>query len=183
MSFLFEIKGNKISDYLTKATYMIKQAVKIISVFLFVTLFGCNPSKLTFGNSDKWIPADFNPGKTILLVQKFAGSKKVQQQMEDYMAENYSNKYEIVDEAIIEQKAGKYANTNLYRFALRMTTGSEHITKAQGASTNAGISYSKFDFYFYDREAGKSYPTTRKESSNTMMLFKPVINTIVKKFE
>ncbi len=153
-------------------------------IFLCILILGsCNASKLTFGNGEKWIPSDFSPSKTILLVEKYGDNKKIQQQMEDYMSENYSYKYEFVEASTIEQRAGKYANTTLYHFALRMTSGSEHITQSQGASTGAGISYGKYDFYFYDRESGKSYSTTRKESSNTMMLFKPVINTIVKKFE
>lgn len=155
---------------------------------LFLILFSglitsCNPSKKTFGNSEKWIPQDFNPSKTILLVEKFKVSDKAEQKMEDYMSETYGNKYEFVDLSVIKNRDGKYANTKLYKYALVISSHTNTITKAEGASTSGGLRVTGFDFNFYDRELDKNYPPTKRASSYAIMTFKPVINTIVKKFE
>jgi hypothetical protein len=96
----------------------------IITTILPVLLFiGCNTSKMTFKNADKWIPADFNPPKTILLVEKFKENARMRNQMEAYMSENYSYKYEFVDKQTIDNRDGKYKDTKLYKYALIQTEG------------------------------------------------------------
>jgi hypothetical protein len=77
-----------------------------------------NSSKKVFKNEENWIPEDFDPAKTTLLVQEFTVSDKAQGQMEDYMAEKYPYKYEFVSRSQIFNQEGKYANTQLYKYAL-----------------------------------------------------------------
>ncbi|MBP6430449.1 MAG: hypothetical protein KA319_01680 [Ferruginibacter sp.] len=164
---------------------MKKNILKLTGILILFTILlaGCNPSKMTFGNSEKWIPQDFDPSKTILLVEKFKVSDKAEQKMEDYMSENYGNKYEFVDLSVIKNREGKYANTKLYKYALVISSHTNTITKAEGASTSGGLRVTGFDFNFYDRELDKNYPPTKRASSYAITTFKPVINTIVKKFE
>lgn len=148
----------------------------ILAIAVIISLFsGCNPSKITFNNAEKWIPTDFNPGKTILLVEKYKDNVKVRRQMEEYMSENYTYKYEFVDKATIENRAGKYQDTKLYKYALIQTEGRRPATIAKGEIWGG-------DFCFYDRANNKQYPPTKRESSNTMMLFKPIINTIMSRY-
>jgi len=147
-------------------------ATAVVTIFLFT---GCSPSKMTFKNADNWIPADFNPGKTILLFEKFKDNAKVRIQMEDYMSENYTYKYEFVDKATIENRTGKYQDTKLYKYALIQTEGRRPVVIEKGEIWGG-------DFCFYDRENNKQYPPTKKECSNTMMLFKPIINTIMSRY-
>lgn len=157
-------------------------SVLTIAVFFFIAL-ASNPSKKVFKNSEKWIPDDFVPSKTILLVEKFSVSEKAEQQMEDYMSEKYPFKYEFVSLSTIKNREGKYADTKLYKYALVITSHSSTMTKAEGASTSGGLTVTGFDFNFYDRSIDKNYPPTKKASSYAIMTFKPVINTIIKKYE
>lgn len=151
-------------------------------IFAFITLTtSCNPSKMTFGNADKWIPADFNPSKITLLIEKFNVSKKAQQEMEDYMSENYSYKYEFAPILEIENKSGKYSDLKKYKFAIIYSTHNT-IWREVGKSSG-GVQVTGFDYNFVDREIDKAYPPTNKSSSYATMTFKPMINTIVKKFE
>ncbi len=148
------------------------QKVIVFALAIFGCISSCNTSKKTFGNGDKWLPADFNPSKTILLVEKFKAVAKVQQKMEECMSENYSYKYEFVDKETIENRTGKYKDTKLYKYALIQTLGRVVSYNDMGGG----------DFCFFDRENNKQYPATKRECSNTMMLFKPIINTIVSKY-
>ena len=152
-------------------------------VLFFIIALASNPSKKTFKNSSSWIPKDFNPNKTILLVEKFAISGRAEQNMEDYMNQKYPYKFEFVDIQTIKNKEGKYADTKLYRYALVISSHTSTMTKAQGAVTSGGLTTTWFDFNFYDRDLNKSYPPTRRPSSYASTTFKPVINTIVKHFE
>ena len=169
---------------------------KVLQTSLLSTLFlflSCNISKMTFGNSKNWIPENFNPQKTILLVQKFDASAKIQEQMEEYMSTTYPYKYEFATNIQIANKIGKYADTKLYKYAL-MTFNRKDVVNYRYVDANnirAGgpmnrndpTTYKSVDFNFYDRDGDKNYPSTQRPSSSVMMTFKPVINTIVKKFE
>jgi hypothetical protein len=152
-------------------------------VLFFIIALASSPSKKTFKNSESWIPKDFNPNKTILLVEKFSISNRAEQNMEDYMNQKYPYKFEFVDFKTIKNREGKYADTKLYKYALVISSHSSTLTKAQGASTNAGLTTTGFDFNFYDRDLDKNYPATKRPSSYAITTFKPVINTIVKHFE
>lgn len=143
-----------------------------LSLFILFASPGCKPSNITLKNADQWIPEDFSPSKTVLLVEKYKAYYKVQQKMEDYMADKYPYRYEFVDKEVIENRTGKYANVKLYKYALIQTEGRKPAVISKGEIWGD-------DFCFYDRENNKKYPPTHRESSNTMMLFKPIINTIV----
>ncbi len=157
-----------------KRSFLFHFVIAICTCILFAGCF--DASKMTFGNGAKWIPADFEPSKTILLVEQFEyGGVKTLKKMESYMAEKYPYKYEIVPLDIIKNREGKYANTKLYRYALVTTS---HKSEKPGQPTVTG-----FDYNFYDRDLNKNYPATNKPSGFAIMTFEPVINTIVKKFQ
>ncbi len=163
-------------------TKKFKTNVSIFMVFTFwIIAIASNPSKKTFKNADKWIPDDFNPSKTILLVQKFTISENAESKMEEYMSEKYPYKYEFVSLQTIRSKEGKYSNTSLYKYALIITS---HTTTSRDMQTGKpGPTVTGFDYNFYNRENDKNYPATNKSSSYAIMTFKPVINSIVKKYE
>jgi len=97
------------------------------------------------------------------------------------MEKKYPYRFEVTSGDSIREKSGKYADTDLYRFALvNSTTSSQVDFNRMGG---AGASITGFDFNFYDRKLGKNYPRTRKASSFPLSTFRPVINTIVKKFK
>ena len=140
-------------------------------------------SQKTLKNGDKWIPTDFNPKNTILLVEAWSGiqEEKGITKQEDYMDNKYPYKYEVVPFKTIQKREGKYANTKIYKWALVSTTNATALTKSNGASTNTGVLTSvDRDFNFYDRENDKNYPATNKSQGPFKQTFQVVINTIVK---
>jgi hypothetical protein len=140
-------------------------------------------SQKTLKNGDKWIPADFNPKNTILLVEAWSGiqEEKGISKQEDYMDKMYPYKYEVVPLETIRKREGKYANTKIYKWSLVSTTNVTALTKSNGASTNTGVLTSvDRDFHFYDRENDKNYPETNRSQGPFKQTFQVVINTIAK---
>lgn len=156
------------------------------TLLILVTLSSCSFSAKTLRNGDTWIPNDFNPKNTILLVEEWYGRKKdkaIEQQI-NYMDEKYPYKYEVVPLSKIKNKEGKYANTKLYKYALVSSRTTTPLTKAQGASTNTGaLNDVSVDFRFFDRENDKNYRTTHRSQGPFKQTFQVVVNTIAKKFE
>ncbi len=140
----------------------------VILLFLFLAI-ASNSSKKTFSNSEKWIPKDFDPAKTTLLIQKFKGSDKQQAKMEQYMEQKYPYKYEFVSMETIINREGKYADTSIYLYGLRIIS--------QSTTSSA------FDFYFYDSANDFKYPASNFSSSSIFTSFQAVINKILKKYE
>jgi len=155
----------------------------IILLSASIILGSCNTSKKTFTNGEKWIPNDFEPAKTILLIEKFTISQRVEQNMEEYVKGKYPFKYEFVSLETIKNKTGKYSDTKLYRHALVISSHTSHLSQAEGAATSGGLTTTGFDYNFYDQDKQKPYPSTGISNSYIMMTFKPVINTIVKKYK
>ncbi len=140
-------------------------------------------SQKTLKNGDKWIPADFNPKNTILLVEAWSGiqEEKGIAKQEEYMDKKYPYKYELVPFSTIQKRDGKYANTKIYKWALVSTTNATALKKSNGASTNTGVITSvDRDFNFYDRENDQNFPSTNKSQGPFKQTFQVVINAIVK---
>jgi len=162
---------------------MRKLTLNIVIVAIITVVPNCNISKNTISKNQSWIPTDFNPAKTVLLVQKFPYPEKTGQLMEDYMKEKYPFKYEFVTAATIKSKTGKYANTKIYKYALVLSMQNSTLNITKGVSTKTHLPAVGFDFNFIDRSTEKNYPTTNNTSSFAITTFKPVINTIIHKYE
>jgi hypothetical protein len=149
-----------------------------IACFLFQ---GCKFSKLAYGNGNKWIPTDFDPASTILLVQEYTLPGKDKQRIEEFMHEKYPYRYEFVPMKTIKSREGKYADTKSYRYALVFTSNLYGAFPVDGMNHSFG--QIAFDFHFYDRESDRDFPPTYKPSSYASWTFKPVINTIRQKYK
>ena len=150
--------------------YRFKNLYSGIAIFLFLFLsIACYPSKKTYSNGEKWIPEDFNPAKHTLLIQKYKSNEKQQAKMEQYMQQKYPYKYEFVSMETIIDREGIYADTNIYRYALRFIP----------QSTTSQV----FDFYFYDRATDFKYPASNLTSFYIFNSFQAVIKTILKKYQ
>lgn len=151
--------------------------------FLSIVLFSCNTSKMTFNDGKKWIPAGFNPGDGIILVENFKISSRANNKMKEYMAKTYPYKFEFVDKNIILDSTGKYADKEIYKYSIMIYSR----TLVDPSHTRVGgpgfIKSTGHDFYFFDRSTGTKYPVTKKPSSYAISTFMPFINTIVKNFE
>lgn len=165
---------------------------------IFFVVPGCFPSKKQaadkeFKNGDSWIPPGFRPQNSILLIQLLdvdAAPKSWQdklnkwnQEMQDYMKEKYPYPYEFVNEDQIENPAKKFSDHSKYGFGLLISKGSQRYEGVAGKQVGDKFynTATVYDFYFIDRATGKKYPLTKKYSSNPVMTFMPVINTILAK--
>jgi hypothetical protein len=152
----------------------------LLILVLIALLTSCNLSKMTFGNADKWVPSNFEPSKCTLLIQTFDISDKTQKKIEAYMLEKYPYKFEFASIKEIMNKTGKYSDLKKYKFAIIYES---HFSSWQQAGKAGGVQSSSVDYNFVDRETEKFYPPTKKANSYAIMTFKPMINTIVKRFE
>ena len=159
---------------------MKKTEFNLWCLLMIVILGSCGAigSTVTFHNSDKWLPAKFRPAKAVLLVEVFAKPQnRANKAMAIYLDKNYPYKYEIVSADNINDLSGKYADLNTYPYALVWSRHTLTSIGSNGSTRSGGTGY---DLNFYDREKEKNYPKTGKGCTSPMMLFKPVINTIVK---
>lgn len=175
---------------------MNKKILLILIIPVAVSLGGCfvskaKASRTVFKNGKNWIPADFNPQKTVLLVQLINEDvvnqgwqmkyKKWNQQMRDYMQEKYPYKYEFASADEIEYKGKKYSDYQKYPYGLMIKDGSyTYSGGAAGSGANNTNTADVYDYYFIERATGKKYPVTKKYSKNAVITFMPVINTILK---
>lgn len=152
-----------------------------ISALFILFAIASAPSKMTFHNSDKWIPAEFNPNAQILLIENFHSSS-VQQKAEDYVSKHYPYKYEFVSKEDI-YSTDKYKDNILYRFALISNKDyfTTNYTRSNGST--GSISGEGTDFGFYDRKLGVTLQKAKRGSSNALLTFKPIINSIVKQYQ
>src|SRR5215213_6144676 len=151
----------------------------LFTALIMILTYGCttsmNSSMKTFtANSNGWKPADFKPENGVLLIQRVARPKAQQRKIEDFMAKNYPFKYEFVDTRDLKDDGNKYADKNIYRFALvnSMDQWTVNRTSGQGTSSSSTV---VFDFNFIDRLNNKTYPKSGIPSSWASMTYKKII--------
>lgn len=155
---------------------MINRFKAIFFSFAFlVTLTNCSVSNNAFSDASAWIPQDFDPKKTTLLIEKYPGSEKINREMEKHLSENYPYKYVIADYETITSKKGKYDDLKKYPFAF--------VWRGERMQLKRSVYNSDPDGNFYDRISGKNYPTTSKYNNYGHYSFIPFINSIVKHFQ
>jgi len=154
--------------------------VFVIAIFSLFAI-ASSPSHHTFKNGAKWIPSEFNPNKQVLLVEKLAHDN-TEEKAEAYMAEKYPYKYQFVPAGDI-YNSDKYSDLEKYRFALVRWKDEFSMTTEYSNGSSRTVSGQGTDFGFYDRKLKKMGPKAGKGSSNVLMTFKPIINTIVKDAE
>jgi hypothetical protein len=133
----------------------------------------CSVSNRSFSDGSKWIPADFDINKGVLLVETFPGKERLTQDMEIFLTKNYPGKYVIVTQKEITDKSGKYSDISKYRFAFQWNVGTRY---------NFSSGFTDYDPYgkFYDRVENKLYTTTKKYNNYGNKSYVPFFNSIIK---
>jgi hypothetical protein len=146
-----------------------------------VLLCRCFTNGRQLHNSEKWLPSGFNPRKSVLLVAYFDNKPKngTSKGMEEYMSIHYPYRYEFVSEEMIKDRTGKYSDTAIYRYALVWT---KKISRYESAKINDAHSVVGYDLHFYDLVKDKHYKPTGNRNTFTSMTYKPLVNTLVKKY-
>lgn len=128
----------------------------IISFCLILSSNGQGIINIGFKN---WLPEDFDPKNTTLLIQE-NGHSKTQEKAETFMTDNYSFKYEFVSLSEIENNT-KFKSS---KYALVFIPGAQYTYQA----------------IIYNRETQKQHVS--KYNGDYMFDLKSVIKELNKKF-
>ena len=159
----------------------------VCSFILFVTFFApissCNFKGATFSDAANWIPSDFNPNNSVLLVETHPYNKKQNANMVEFLEKNYPYKYEVVDSNAIKDISGKYADTKKYQFAVRWEF--KGVWRTRTGANGMPSQDREYDLYgnFVDRLKGKTYPTTQNRNVAGVSGYKPFFQSVTKKFK
>ena len=139
--------------------------------------------KGTFSDAASWIPADFNPNNTILLIETHPRNTNQNTKMIDWLEKNYPYQYEVVDRSVIQNKTGKYSDTKIYQFGVLWEFKMTQVTKTDNKGK---MSFStNYDLFgnFIDRSTNKTYPTTNKRNVYGQDGYMPFFHSILNKFK
>ena len=152
-------------------------------LFLLVFMSSCSASNKYFSDGKKWIPADYDPAKSVLLVEHYPGKEKWNTSMTNFLDKKFPGKYEIVEKENILAINGKYSDTKVYKYAVLWgEVGGRSHTSFSGGGTTTNFSSPTIDFsgHFLDRATGKEYPVTKKYNNYGSLGYIPFFNSIIK---
>ncbi len=165
---------------------MKKNKILFNAVLLFVIIIlsqSFSYSQITVGkNRDKWVPEDFNPTNTVLLIENFSKINKKgkdifakeNEKLKKFMQESYTYQYEFSDDVTLSN--AKYADLNKYPYAI--VFGSEfadRLNESSHLTSSEGITCS-----IYDRKNNKYLPSNGVSTSYAHGVFESVINGLLK---
>ena len=161
-----------------------KHYLSLASLIVFFLLaLASSPSNNIYSDGEKWIPENFDPENTTLLIATHPVNEKENDRMIKFIEEKYPFPFEVISEKVIESNSAKYSDVKKYRFVLLWSSATTSKF-GRDASGNVGTSNAWVMFgYFKDRSTGISYPTTQKRNVYGQIGYKPVINSIGKKFK
>lgn len=150
-----------------------KQLSTIAAFLSFFLLALASSSKNSVIRSDSWIPKDFDPKGTVLLVATHPRNKNQNEKMIKYIEKHYAYPFEVVDEDVIRRLEGKYADAHKYRYGFIWKVSTHTFTTADGKQNGAWDMYG----YFTDRLKDMFYSQTPKWGQDGYM---PVFNSLEK---
>jgi hypothetical protein len=154
--------------------YQIYLKMKFSYLLLLVTL----SISATIGTpiaKDDWIPENFNPKSTTLLIMTHPLGDKQNERMIKYLDENYPFKYEIIafrknPETALDKK---YDDLTKYPFLICWNV----------VTTNSGGNWGGDTFTnFYDRKEKKTYPQYRKSLNYGQIAYRPFFKELSKRY-
>ena len=162
---------------------MKKIKLHLAGVLLFAVallgIFGSTSSKNSFEqNKNHWLPADFNPSKDPLLIEK-SPNEVYQTAVEDYMQKTYTYKYTFIAKNELKDYLKNNA-TGEYPYVLRFqttTVGGSYSYDPHSIDHPGGVFY---DYYFYNILAGKKYSEPMADSETPLGSLKQIIGKIMK---
>jgi len=141
--------------------YFMKKIYLLFIALSWLLLYGCSASHHTFHNKKKWMPPDFDPKTSILLIER-SGYKRQQKNVEEFMKAKYPYRYAFLGDTIHWDK-------QLYRFEILSVYAVVGNTRPVNAT----------DYYFHDRLKNIKYPPTNRASSNGSMTLIAMLHTII----
>lgn len=128
-------------------------------------------------NSNNWLPADFDPKSTVLLIERVDWPERQQRIIREFMKEKYPYKYRFLRSPNIDED---FPDTATYRFVL-FYSANTHAPELGDKTVlgNDKVTSTMFDFHFYDRSKNLSYSPSGIGASWASMPFKWMINYIL----
>jgi hypothetical protein len=154
-----------------------KHVTSIITLVIFFMLaIASSPKNMSYSDSDKWIPNNFDPNSSILLIQKHPLNDKQNKKMEAFLEKNYPYRYEVVNEGFIYGGLGKYIDRSLYKYAISWKFESNY------SAASKQMNYDLYG-YFIDLNTKQKSNTTKRINNFGQLGYVPFINSIIKKFK
>lgn len=153
-----------------------------LAIFIFFAIASGVPKNASYSDAAEWIPKDFNPTSTTLLIEKHPLKTKQNDRMIKYLQDHYPYPFEVVSKDDINNKNGKYADLKKYRFALLWRPSVHTYTTFSNGVSSEHRAWDMFG-NFIDRSTNKSYPSTSGRNIYGDVGYKPVINSIIKLFK
>lgn len=164
------------------------KTTSVVIMLLVNMLIYAGPSSKHFLNGEKWVPKDFDPQNTILLIENFSLINKngkdlfakENEKLKEFMKENYPYPYEFTSNL----DDPKYTKSNKYVYAI--TWGSHTSTPTPGArgngyagSTGMTISSTGINCSIFDMKNNVDLPASGKSTSYASGVFSMTINTML----
>lgn len=149
-------------------------------IFFFVLATGSLiVKKASYKDAADWVPKDYNPEKTTLLVEKHLLKKKQNEKMIKFLKDNYPYPFEVVDRQTIMSKKGQYANTDKYKFAVLWEGYSSTSTSYSNGKFSESRKWDMFG-YFQNRATGEEFPKTKRYNNYGQKGYIPFFNSVKK---
>lgn len=148
----------------------------IASVFV---LNSCATS-IPLKNSDKWLPQDFNPQTTTLLIRSTSNNSKFNNKMSGKIKKHYPYKYKVISDKTKIGEGTRYSDSTKYQYVLECKFVQSVVTEnfATGGSTTRNV-YLR-DWHFVDIHTQKQYEYTKRPSMGYVTNLILIFNTIKK---
>jgi len=152
-----------------------KKLFTLITISFIAILSACvNPGKAFQTNATEWKPADFDPAKITLLIEKIDYPRGLQKKNEAYMAKNYPYPYEFTEPKNLDKGNEKYADKNKYRFAMVIRSATYSRYSYDASKPNNDIATS--DYAFVDRLNNKEYHPSGIVAASNAKAFSKLID-------
>jgi len=167
----------------------LKNFFAVIPLFIFFSfVFACSPKNMAYSDADSWVPENFDPSKTTLLIEYHPLGEKQNNRMINFLDSHFPYSYEIVDSIALKAESGPYSNTKKYPFVIRWKPQNSSLTTTYYDAKNGNQvgKSTRYDWdmygYFIDRVNNKRYPSTKNTNVFGQLGYEPVFNAIKKKF-
>jgi hypothetical protein len=150
-------------------------------LFAALVFSACSGNLKTFkSNTNGWLPPDFDPKTSALLIERVEWPERQQKIIRDFMKEKYTFKYHFLKSSNIDED---YPDKTTQRFVVYYTQGKYQPMWEPEKGIHQKPPVMMFDFFFHDRVTGKDYPPTGIGGSFASQPFKYMINYILEKFK
>lgn len=141
--------------------------------------YSCGAPKAGLKNEEVWLPANFNPKTSTLLIEATTTKSKGIEVWTEQIKKRYPYKFRVIPMGTKVGEGTRFSDTTKYKYLVQcqLTTGYRQIS-GDVMSRNTG--YTR-DWRFVDIIEKKEYPYTKVNAQGQLTTLVMIFNTIKKK--